>query len=62
VRAAARATGPDVVDLCEMWLALDFPDGRAIENPQHLANDSIEPLPDAEESSYRPPASFMQGA
>lgn len=60
--ANAKAPRLDVIDLCEIWLALDFPDGGAIENPRHLGNDFAEPLLDAGESSYRPPAPFMQGA
>jgi hypothetical protein len=59
---ASNDAGPDVIDLSEIWLALDFPDECVNGDPEHLADDFVEPLPEPGESSYRSPAPFMQGA
>lgn len=54
---------PDVLDLCETWLKLDYPD---IEPAGTCANcspqTSTDAPPSSVKSSYRPPAPFMQGA
>lgn len=53
----------DVIDLCEMWLKLDYPEaerpGPATETLSEISGDTP---PDPVESRYRPHAPHMQGA
>lgn len=54
---------PDVIDMCEEWLRLDFPVSRE-GGPAVISSGRCldQPLTKRDESSYRPLPPNMQGA